>query len=151
MFMVLLVISASSCGLYLEGEVYEEYEVLPDSHLQLTFTVSWDAYQTYYANDLEFDLVTPNYERISRYNDTSRCYYDAFFSGFTFDENSIVIQCEPAFLGDYDLELRSNITSTVNVNVQIDQSWDYDFPYPLEYANFNVLPLETVVYPVYIY
>lgn len=144
-------LTASSCGLYIEGEVYEELELLPDNHLQLTFTVSWDASQTFYANDLEFDLVTPNYERISRFNDTDRCYYDAFFTGLMFDENAIVIQCEPAFLGDYDLELRSNIMHPVNVYVQIDQSWDYDFPYPLEYTNFDVLPLETVVYPVYIY
>ncbi|MCI5073219.1 hypothetical protein MRY82_09835 [bacterium] len=149
--LLLLVISASSCGVYIEDEIYEEYEYLPDSHLQLSFVVSWNAQQTYYNNDLEFDLVTPNYQRVSRFNDTSRCYYDEFFTGFMFDENSMVIQCEPALLGDYDLEIRSNIGNAIHVNVQIDQSWDYDLPYPLEYANFDVLAYETLVYPVYIY
>ena len=153
MLLTLLVISASSCGVYLEGELYDEVDIVeyyPQENLQLTFTVSWEATQTDFTHDLEFDLITPTYQRISKFSDSARCYYDAFYSAFTFDDNSMVILCDPALLGDYDLEIRSNTGHGIDVYVQIDQSLDYSFPYPLEYASFEVRPYETLVYPIYI-
>ena len=150
-----LSLGVSSCGVYYdEAYGYDEEEIIEQvngDRMELIFSVRLSSPLSYYENDIEFDLITPSYRRVSRFGDSSRCIYDSASNFLHLYDNMMTISCQPAELGMYELEIRSNLNQIESVRVNIDQKYYGFSPSILESNDMLVNPQEVLVYPVYIH